>query len=221
MRLFEILHEDVSTGASQKNIIDILTVQLPQLYHRLTGMAEKLYDNKGSLAGLALLVGGQKSSWYTDVYFKALSPALYNFSKSLPNHLRDQLVQFLVTNIDGRFGAVENDLLPLLKNISKSTKNPALFSAVEATERAKGKYEQRIQKLSIEGEAEDDDLPPAPVSKEKSSIPQQNVTIETIVADVLSRIDKKEAGEIRNAIAKSGNKLVALQRELEKRGIKV
>ena len=49
----------------------------------------------------------------------------------------------------------------------------------------------------------------------------QKVQIERLVNTVLSSLPRGVAGEIRNAIAKDPNKLVALQRELSKRDIKI
>ena len=57
--------------------------------------------------------------------------------------------------------------------------------------------------------------------KEKGVMGVQAVAAEDVVNQVLADLPKEVRGEIRNAIAKSSNKIVALQMELAKRGIKI
>lgn len=242
MRLFEILQEDTSSGASQKNIDDILTVQLPGLYRGLKIMAEKYatnytpkrdedgvfrYDPDKFTKSLKFVMGSQKARWYQDVFFKALKPALYNYSKSIPPDLRNRLVQALSdTVVGGSMSDVESIIIPLLGRIALSTKNAVLNSAVSTAQDSVSEYYKFLDKaetIASKANASVDSGYSEPTSEpdKKSSIGSQNATIESIIADVLSRIDKKQSGEIRNAISKSGNKLAALQNELTKRGIKV
>jgi len=240
MRLSEILQEDVSSEASLKNIDDILTVQLPGLYRGMKLMAEKYannytpkredgvyeYDPEKFMKSLTFIMGSQKAKWYQDVFFKALKPALYNFSKSLPPVLRNRLSQSLSDMvISGSMKNVEGSLIQQLDNIALVTKNARLKSAVTTAKDAIREYNLHIEKMepiAARNNAPidsgyDDPAPP----KERSSIGSQNASVESIISDVLSRIDKKQAGDIRNAIARSANKLQALQIELNRRGIKV
>lgn len=221
MRLYEFIFEDVSANASLKNIVDILTVQMPQLYHRLTIMAEKMHHNKGELGkGFNFVAGGQKNAWYQDVYFRSLKTSLYNFVKSLPVQHGVALKKFL-GNEDRKFSDVEHNLLPILGNIAKSTKNSALLSAVNAAIHAKNRFENKCAELDSGAADEESGYIDQPPPREKGSISVQNQTVEAIINDVLKRVDKKQAGEIRNAIARSQNKLLALQQELTNRNIKV
>ncbi len=57
--------------------------------------------------------------------------------------------------------------------------------------------------------------------KEKGVMGVQAAAAEDVVNQVLADLPKEVRGEIRNAIAKSSNKIVALQMELAKRGIKI
>jgi hypothetical protein len=50
---------------------------------------------------------------------------------------------------------------------------------------------------------------------------QQRMAVDSIVHATLKRLPTSVSGEIRNAIARSSNKLMALQQELNKRGIKL
>lgn len=56
---------------------------------------------------------------------------------------------------------------------------------------------------------------------EKQAASSQRSQAEDIVQQVLNSLPKNVAGEVRNAIARSDNKLLALQQELHKRGITV
>ena len=53
----------------------------------------------------------------------------------------------------------------------------------------------------------------------KSATPQQNVQAEQMINAILASLPGGIAGEIRNAIARSPNKLQALQAEIARRGI--
>ena len=50
---------------------------------------------------------------------------------------------------------------------------------------------------------------------------QQSAAVDGIINDTLRALPAKLAGDIRNATSRSGNKLMALQVELNKRGIKL
>jgi hypothetical protein len=217
MRLFEFaFFEDVSSEASLRNIIDVLTVQLPQLYHGLGIMAEKLHANNGSLDSLNFVSGGRKSEWYNNIYFKSMKPALYNYAKSLRPADKAELQKHLGTN-DNNFNGIVQFILPALGKIANSTKNAKLLDATRATENAIQRYDKKIAELSAMGDEEDDFEEPRP--REQNLIPQQNVAVDNIIQDTLSRLPRGVAGEIRNAIARKGNKLLALQQELAARGI--
>ncbi len=56
---------------------------------------------------------------------------------------------------------------------------------------------------------------------EKQATGSQNVQVEAIINQVLSGLDKRVAAELRPILARSDNKLLTLQRELDKRGIKI
>ena len=61
----------------------------------------------------------------------------------------------------------------------------------------------------------------AKATQQKATVGSQMSQVEQIVSNVLASLPPKVAGEIRNAISRSGNKLQALQQELTKRGIKM
>ena len=231
MRIREFLTEDISPQEALKNIADILTVQYPALYEQLKMLAENAAKKYDPASGnpfskvVNFITGSQKSKWYNDVFFKHMKPSLYRLAKSVPRNVKDDLTFFLNNNInDGSFKQIETDLLPTLKNVANEINNPKLKSAVQTAMSAMQAYYAFLKKMEIVAVGDyynDDSSPVEPKNREPSIISKQNTEVENIINDVLGRIDKRQAGEIRNVIAKSSNKLMALNQELSKRGIKV
>lgn len=238
MRLYEILTEDVSPAASLKNIVDILSTELPGLYRTLGIMAEKYaktytpkrengvyrdYSPEDFYKSVSFIMNGRRGAWYKDVFFNNMKSALYNFSKSLPGNLRSEMNSLLSdATVNGSFKVIEQDIIPLLNKIAISTKNDKLKSAVNTVTQSMKDYGAALSKaetIAADVNADVNSGYNEPKAKEKGSIGGQNAAVDAIIADVLSRIDKKAAGEIRNAIAKSDNKLMALQQELRRRDI--
>lgn len=220
MKLSEILYEDTSAAASVKNIVDIITTQIPDLYRKLSRMAENYAKNHGEIDnGFNLVAGGQKAQWYNDVFFKNLKPALYNLEKGLPYKIRIELHNFLSNTTGvGSFRDIQEQLPDILNNIGVVIKNDKLVSAAKTFKATIHQHELLIEKLNTEDE---DDVPMQKAPKQPNVIGQQNASVETIINDVLGRIDKKHAGDIRNIVSKSSNKLATLQQELNKRGIRL
>lgn len=221
MRLYELLTENVSKESSIKNIVDILSVRLPALYHKLGIMADRYYEKNKELGkGFAFVTGSQKSSWIQDVYVTEMSPALYALVKFLPPSYSQESKRFLSDNISPKFDDITETLVSILMNIAVVTKNEKLLSGAKAADHARNRYEALLDKLeSISVDDEDDDTGPA--TTKDNTFGQQQDMVQAIINDVLSRPEiKKYAGDIRNKISKSANKLVALKAELEKRGIR-
>lgn len=105
-------------------------------------------------------------------------------------------------------------MIRILDNISKDITNQKLSSAVSSARHTIRNYESYLLKLES-----DEDEPISKSPKAPNVIGQQNTSVEQIINDVLSRIDRNQAGEIRNILARSDNKLATLQRELASRGI--
>lgn len=222
MRLDEFanLSENTSKEASIKIISDILIVQLSDLYRKLTSMAEAYYRDHGTIdRGFRFIAGGQKANWFQNVYFTNLKPALYNLKNNLPNNIGHQLGKFLSDTVGTTsLTAVEDELSNILENIGKSTGSKPLIDAANNIRNLKSAFKNKIDQLDSATD-DSDDTPHHP--KQQNVVGQQNVTVDAIISDALSRINPKQAGEIRNVIAKSDNKLKALQSEFKKRGIKL
>jgi hypothetical protein len=221
MRLYELLNEDVSKETSVRNISDILTTELPELYRKLEKMADNYARDKGEInKGYYFITGSTKSNWYHNVFVKSMKASLYNLAKSLPQNVRGQLSNFLNTTIGyDSFSQVEDSLVGIIAAIGKVTKNSELSHAAEAANHAINHYKSHLIKLNSDAADDDYDEPAAPKVNTPNPIAQQNNAANSIIDQTLARLDRNQAGEIRNAIARSGNKLAALQQELTRRGI--
>jgi len=219
MRINEIITENVSPEATMKIIIDVLTTQLPDLYRALTRLADNYAENHGGIdKGFNFIAGGPRSKWFHNVFFNELKPALYNLTKTLPPQLRSQLSEFLNSLVEvGSFRRLEDELIPILINIARVTQNQRLMNAVKSAYRLIQEYYGHLNDLNS-GE-DDDEEPEIKTPPSQGLTGQQNISAEGIINDVLSKIDKKQAAVIRKAIARSDNKLAALQKELNARGI--
>lgn len=216
MRLYQILTEDVSKEASIKTITDVLSTELPELYRKLSKMAENYYEGHGELGkGFRFISGGQKSQWYHETFTRHLRPSLYNLSKVAGS---DALRRYLSDSVgQASFSSIENTLLGILKDIAEKNKISVLHKGVMAAIHARDAY---LDKLGdIEASGDDYDEPKVKEPKQPNAVGQQNAAVENIINDVLSRIDRRTAGEIRQAISRSGNKLQALQQELARRNL--
>jgi hypothetical protein len=197
-----------------------LTTELPELYRKLEKMADNYARDKGEInKGYYFITGSTKSNWYHNVFVKSMKASLYNLAKSLPQNVRGQLSNFLNTTIGyDSFSQVEDSLVGIIAAIGKVTKNSELSHAAAAANHAIDHYKSHLAKLNSEADG-DDELPAPKAPSQPNPIAQQNNAANSIIDQTLARLDRNQAGEIRNAIARSGNKLAALQQELTRRGI--
>lgn len=215
MRIHEILNEDVSLESSIKTITDILTTELPELYRSLYKMAENYYRKHGELdKGFGLVSGSQKAMWMKSIFFNNLKPSLYSLYKNTGS---PELKNYLDDAMNAPFRSIGESLLPILEKIAKNKGFNSLLGGVKATENAMRAYTDKLDRLDVDDN--DDGMVRSNQPKRPNIIGQQNNSVEAIINDVLGRIDRKNAGEIRQIISRSENKLRVLQTELAKRGL--
>ena len=196
---------------------------ITQLYGKLKAMAKRWVDNNGSLKGFHRNAAGQSAQWFNNFYFNKLQNDLYALTKQAPKYA-PPLIAFLKDASEGRerrinFTEISGSLPPILFNIGKRMKDESLTQFARSWKARKDEYDSYLSQLESEVGGDDDfDYPAA--KPEKSKVPgQQNAQAEQIVNNVLSKLPKNVAGEIRNAIARSPNKIQALHQELTKRKI--
>ena len=117
------------------------------------------------------------------------------------------------------FTEISRSLPPILFRMGKKIDDESLARFAASWDSRRKEYESYLADLESQADDEDDFDEPV-VKPEKSKMPgQQNAQAEQIVNDILSKLPKNVAGDIRNAIARAPNKLQALHQELTKRKI--
>ena len=186
--------------------------------------AKKYMENHGELdRGFRMVAAGIGGRWVQSMYVGRLQNELYDLCKY--NTRRTvELQQFLRgVEADGElemkrsFGNIANELPRILAKLGQHLNAPQLTKNANRWMQNKAAYEEYIANLELE---DDYDEPTVAKSPKNPAIGQQRSQVEDIVNDILSKLPKKIAGDIRNAIARSPNKLQALQAELKKHGQK-
>ena len=196
---------------------------ITQLYGKLQAMAKRWVDNNGSLKGFHRNAAGQSAQWFNNFYFNKLQADLYALAKQAPRHAAP-LIVFLKDASEDResrinFTEISRSLPPILFRMGKKIDDESLARFAASWDSRRKEYESYLADLESQSDDEDDYDEPV-VKPEKSKMPgQQNAQAEQIVNDILSKLPKNVAGDIRNAIARAPNKLQALHQELSKRKI--
>jgi len=196
---------------------------ITQLYGKLKAMAKRWVENNGSLKGFHRNAAGQSAQWFHNFYFDKLQADLYALSKQAPRYAAP-LINYLKDASEDResritFTEISRSLPPILFKMGKQMGDQSLTQFAYSWNSRREEYESYLANLEADADM-DDEYDEPEVKPEKSKVPgQQNAQAEQIVNDILAKLPKKVAGDIRNAIARAPNKLQALQQELSKRKI--
>ena len=197
---------------------------IAQVFEQLKAMAKRYVDGRGDLKGFAMVAGGVGSRWFNDFYFNKLQAELYALTKQAPKHSQ-ALIYFLKDASEDRehkisFNEISKQLPTILFNMGHKMKSGALTQFADNWGNRYHEYKNYLSKIEVEAGYDNDDFDEPKVKAPKSdTMGKQNVQVDQIVSSVLAKLPKKVAGDIRNAIARSDNKLQALHQELKKRDI--
>jgi hypothetical protein len=225
--LIQRMEEDTSLeeGPSLPSTLKSITTNgepIAQLYGRLKAMASRWMDNNGRLKGFHRNAAGQSAQWFNNFYFNNLQADLYALAKQAPKHAAP-LLDFLKDASEDRenrinFTEISRSLPPILIRMGQKIGDEGLVRFATNWNARREDYESYLDSLEYQTDNDDTDKPVVKPEKNKMS-GQQNAQVEQIVNSVLAKLPKKISGEIRNAIARSPNKLQALHQELTKRNI--
>jgi hypothetical protein len=225
MRLHEILNEATELGSTVRAITTDIGSPILDMYGRLRHVVQNAadsngLDDKGNIRGLGLIVGGETGRWVNSAYVGKLENELFDLVRYAPKHTAE-LTQFLANPDKTTFKSLSTSLPTILKQVAKALNEKSLYNNAVAWEKAAEDFRNFISKVTAEadryGETGYDDVTTKPAKTNPHG--QQNANVESIINDVLGRIDRGAAGDIRNVLAKSPNKLATLQQELARRGI--
>lgn len=221
MKINELI-ESASKQSTTRSIVAALSSPINAYYEAVSDALQKMYDNKGSIKGSGMVIGGFSSRWVDRFYTNKLQRDLQDLVKQYPKATQD-LKKFLdqyKTGTTLKFGDLQQELPEILEDVADEISDSALkHRAINWKTRR-----TELQKLVADLKDAEQEEPHTPAKKSKnkdSAVSSQLSQIETLVNNVLKDLPKKQAGEIRQAIAKSDNKLQALGAELQKRNIKL
>lgn len=211
-----IVDEGPELTSTVRAITNDIGEPILQLYNTLRSMAKQFQESKGDLKGFQMIAAGASQRWYDNFYFNRLGKELRHLTQQSPRYA-GELHAFLST-LPKNFAELSAKLPEILLQIGQKSKNEELSRKAQVWINARNSYRNYLKELESSGDDEYDE----PVKSPKNpALGQQAGQADSIVNDILRKLPSKVAGDIRNAIARSPNKLQALQSELQKRGIKV
>lgn len=217
MRLNEILTESTSLDSSIRSIVSNGHT-IAMVFDNLAYSAKKWVDNNGALDGFQLQEAGVGSRWYNEFYFNRMNSDLYDLSKQVGGH-GASLKAFLSQNAKS-IKNISRNLPDVLIDLGRKIGRKDLTEFATGWKNNFAEYERKLASLASSADSEDD-YTPQPTKAKDNTLGTQNSQAEQLVAAILRDLPKHIAGDIRNAIARNPNKLLALQQELSKRGIKL
>ena len=223
LRTEEHIEEAISPEEAIRSIVSTAD-SITKVYGDLKTMAEKWVYNNGTLNGFHRNAAGVGKRWYDAFFWNKMDTDLRLLLEKNPKaagKLRDFFN--IERNEKGHvsFTTIGRSLPRILNHVGEQMNNKDLKRFAAEWFKKHKDYEDYLGRVEAEVNDEEDDSTPAPKQPKDNVVGRQNAAAEDMVNQILRSIDKKAAGEIRNAIAREPNKLQALQRELSKRGIKV
>ena len=217
--------ESTSLPTTLTAIINDISEPIASVYDTMQFQAKKYFEGHGEInRGFNMVAAGVGGRWVQNLYFRKLQNELYDLCKYNPKRTVE-LQQFLRGYEDDKgelemsrsFKNISNDLPTILIKIGNYLESPQLSKAAHRWIEKRDAYYAYLDTLVDD---DDDYDEPEKIKPEKSRVVgQQNAQVDQIVNGVLAKLPKNVAGDIRNAIARSANKLQALHQELQKRNI--
>src|SRR5574343_515166 len=208
LKAFELV-EGPSLQSTVRSIVSDTGSSINMLYDAMQSAAQKLVDNRGDVRGIGIVLGGFMSRWMDRFYTNRLQSELHDLLKYYPRST-ETLKRALIAGMY-KYNDVTAIVPEALIRIGKAEKNGDLLKAGHHWVARHNEFKSFIEKLK--SSTEDSDSSVGKKDSSGSAIGGQMSAAEKIVADILRKIPGKAAGEIRNAIARSSNKIVALQQE--------
>lgn len=222
-RFSSFLIEGPSLDTTIRAIVSDANDPVTRVYEVLKPMARNFFHEHGTLRGFGIPAGGVGRRWYDAHYFNRMGKELYHLVQYAPKETL-ALKQFL-SNLPKKFSDISASLPEALISAGTNLRNPALAQVGHKWKQERVAYQKYIRDLTGKPDPEESRVETDPNWVEPEDTfaaqSQQNATANDLVSRVLRDLPSNVAGDIRNAIARSPNKIQALQRELDKRGIRL
>jgi len=224
-RVLNALIEGTSIDSTLRAIINDVGEPITNVYGTMKFQAKKYMENHGELGrGFRMVAAGVGGRWVQNMYVGRLQNELYDLCKYNTRRTVD-LQEFLRgVETDGElemkrsFGNIANNLPPILAKLGEQINAPQLTRNAQRWMQNKAEYERYLMDLEAAGD-EPDDIPVRSKPPKSNAVGQQNAQVDSIINNVLGKVPKSIAGDIRNAIARAPNKLAALKAELDRHNI--
>lgn len=248
MRINEIITEGFNLQNTIAAVSSDIGNNITDTFDALKKSADNWMGGHDSLKGWGFVSGGVETRvWWDKIWDPLTNPKkgsnkpnlglqgeLYDLSKQAGKHGRilADLLNDMITD-RGNFVRLSRNLPPILIAIGQDHGHENLVSRAKKWQEELRDFEKWLAEIESagpkittvrkgkSGEPSKIQEPQPQVKKLPSAIPGQNAAVEKIVNDILRNLPAGVAGDIRQAIAKSSNKLLALQAELSKKNIKV
>jgi hypothetical protein len=219
MRISEILNEGYDLKTTIQTIAADITANVPMLFNEFTTSLERYTKKHETVYRFGFVKSGIFRRWgdaiYTDKLERELADLVNLVYKGKKEFSRPR-------NLENLSNFIVGDLV----DIGNKINSPELLHAAKVWKMHEGKYERFFDTMLAEWGAEklhkNFRATPAQstlVQEPNTGLGQQRSQVEQIVNNVLASLPKSIAGEIRNVVARSANKLATLKSELDRRNI--
>jgi hypothetical protein len=240
MLIRELLNEGPELSSSIKNVNVHIGNIIGMVYNQLETMAQSFGSktnaikfnpnnpNAYSMKGFKKLIGSVKARWF-HAYGNNFKAELYSLADQSGGKGKE-LKNFLFNpetgpNISKGGELLNTELAKILIKLGNAIDSPEMTKKAQQWIIADDKLKKLIVELEAELEKQGGDTVDEPVEpkqdkpKAPNTTSQQKSQAEIVVNQVLDRLPRDIAHAIRMKIAKSDNKLMALQQELKNRKI--
>ncbi len=222
-----------------KDLLPMAQKWLDNVRKRVPG-DPKRFEDIPSLQNFKFLVGSRGKRWYDNFYWNKMQADLYTLLRNLSNNVnKSDLRDFMDLHTSGdtkisgargghlKWGTIENNLPEILRSLGKQLKREDLYEFGNRWAQARDNFQKTLDKMEIEAKDDQDSRDRSnfgdPKSKGNDAMlaSQQRRKADELVNQIIDRLPSRVRGDIRNAIARSDNKLQALEKEIMRRGLKI
>lgn len=208
------LNESTSIKTTVTAIANDIGTPITELYNTLRAMAKNYVDSKGTTKGFQLISSGASSRWFQTFYFNRLQKELYDLTQFSPRTTAQ--LKTILTSMPKSFNKLSDNLPEVLSDIGAKLQAMDLKANADQWIKSRDAYHDYL--IELESDAQGNNEPVANVKPEKSRTQGvQYSQVDQIVNSVLASLPTNVSGDIRNAIARSPNKLAALKQEMDRR----
>ena len=213
MRLRELL-EAPELPTTVNAVATDIGNNIMNLFRDMDSMLDRLIEKNKSSDGFGFIAGSTASRWMHNNWNR-LNMELFDLARQ--SGARGAALKAWLSRRENKFFDISSSLPPILSDLGKKLNSVHLEKNANA-------WNQANRELWAKFSSSEPKEEPVKTSTEnkpavKSATPQQNVQAEQMINAILASLPGGIAGEIRNAIARSPNKLQALQAEIARRGI--